>query len=986
MKEKELLNYINFFREKANNGKLIIFVGAGVSRNVEGMPSWKQLIQEMAKSIGYTKCENCSKKTSRCKYRCKFKDDFSPDEFLKIPQHVFNHDKKLYNKILRANIKPVNVNAPLSKAILDLHPAHIITTNYDKLIESCESELRDNYELIIYDKDLLKTQKNQYIIKMHGDISDIKTIVLKEADYLEYSQKHILIEMFVKSLLTDHTILFLGYSLNDYNIKLIISWINYIRAQNKAFDSNTKFGYIALDNKKISDKDVAYFENNNIGVVNLHDMPLVNDIPSELSNEIGKRLYSFLRVTNDASLDRIIGQSLPYDNAISFMSKYNYVDITNMCKLLYLGAHNVEGHDLVMYSDTNYDFLKIYLSNPTNNSKKLKQLMVDAGIQYIQLVSTSIHRHESFSLTDFHKVIKSLYFEKYLSNQYDKLSEDIEKNSNNLFFENSFYRVLIYNYSKETFDDYSQIKFEALSTQDKIRYLFNSSILKSRKTYSYNGKNIEKYIKGIENIQEKGMYNLYLDILDGNCRKLLSIERSVKKLKEHYYSGNYSFVGGGSLGEFYKIQRIAIEQYMFYFNNTLFFNGFSDLKSVLKVYIEAIICTNGLFIEEMSDILGGRTKKVRYEINSLDLDVLTKFISIKDLYTLIQDYKLEYFQADDKTIDFAIKSFENIILSILNKKLFSRFLSAPNILMNSALILIHLRLNEQQKQRVSHSINLLFNDVDFINFFFSVEFPETSTSLKILDQLLSLIPQKNDFEFIKNIIQSSEFKHYYINSNTYKLKNVIKNCVDKEKLTFIQSDISNFILSFEDKDRINVTRLLKALLVDENIMNIHKEFISNHFNQLSSDDIFDFAFDNWVNISKENTRKMIDDAIQMYNHRKTTKIRTSPDYLKAQLDIICILYITDKIKDISSLNEMANENVYLQFLLDSENFDYSQVDFSDYMWENIMRQSHFVDKFIKHKSDLIQSIQRKIEMDAATEFEKKVLYGILLSNGELLKN
>ena len=43
---------------------------------------------------------------------------------------------------------------------------------------------------------------------MHGDITDLDTIVHKEADYLEYSQKHVLIELFVKSLLTDHTIVF----------------------------------------------------------------------------------------------------------------------------------------------------------------------------------------------------------------------------------------------------------------------------------------------------------------------------------------------------------------------------------------------------------------------------------------------------------------------------------------------------------------------------------------------------------------------------------------------------------------------------------------------------------------------------------------------------------------------------------------------------------------------------------------------------------
>lgn len=276
MEKIELLKHIRNFREKTNTDKLILFVGAGVSCNVANMPSWNKLIQEMANSIKYSKCTSCKKKDKECKKTCKFIDSFSTDEYLKIPQYVYNKNKKLYNQILLNNIQHDHtIDAPLSNAIIDLAPAHIITTNYDKLIENCSNIQKDNYEVIVYDKDLLNAQKNRYIIKMHGDIDEPETIVLKEADYLEYTQKHVLIEMFIKSLLTDHTILFLGYSLNDYNVKLIISWINYIRTQNKAFDKSTKFAYIVLDEKKVHKNQIKYFESNNIGVINLYKMPLI---------------------------------------------------------------------------------------------------------------------------------------------------------------------------------------------------------------------------------------------------------------------------------------------------------------------------------------------------------------------------------------------------------------------------------------------------------------------------------------------------------------------------------------------------------------------------------------------------------------------------------------------------------------------------------------------------------------------------------------
>ncbi len=113
-------------------------------------------------------------------------------------------------------------------------------------VPGSKNVFREQYQVIVSDKDLLNADKSKYIIKMHGDLST-HNIVLKEQDYLDYSQNHVLMELFIKSLLTDHIVLFLGYSLNDYNIKLIISWLNYMRSQNGALEENRKVGYIVLD-------------------------------------------------------------------------------------------------------------------------------------------------------------------------------------------------------------------------------------------------------------------------------------------------------------------------------------------------------------------------------------------------------------------------------------------------------------------------------------------------------------------------------------------------------------------------------------------------------------------------------------------------------------------------------------------------------------------------------------------------------------------
>ena len=162
-----LLEAIGIIREKSESGKLIIFVGSGVSRNVKGLPSWEDLVKAMAKAVGYSKCNVCKKKADKCDESCRLKDSFSNDEYLKIPQYLYNQNKKEYNRILAEHITSNKVDAPLSSIIFDLNPVHIITTNYDTLLESSSNELRSQYKVVIEDKDLLVSDANKYIIKMH---------------------------------------------------------------------------------------------------------------------------------------------------------------------------------------------------------------------------------------------------------------------------------------------------------------------------------------------------------------------------------------------------------------------------------------------------------------------------------------------------------------------------------------------------------------------------------------------------------------------------------------------------------------------------------------------------------------------------------------------------------------------------------------------------------------------------------------------------
>lgn len=277
------------------NEKLVIFVGAGVSKN-SNVPTWGHIVREYAKKLNYTQCLTCHFKAENCEQTCHHKYYFSTDEYIKIPQYFYSQDTSLnhedYYSILKtAFYKDFQPNA-LNDLIVSLNPEHIITTNYDHLLDHY------HYEVITNDADLLKAKSNHYLIKMHGDIDDLEHIILKEDDYLRYSQTHALIELYIKSLLIDHTFLFVGYSLNDYNLKMFLSWIDYL-GHEKNVQDNMHPNYL-ITNDILPDQDylISYYKQKNIQVINLNNLDKsllleAKDIP--LEDEIGRKTYICLQ-------------------------------------------------------------------------------------------------------------------------------------------------------------------------------------------------------------------------------------------------------------------------------------------------------------------------------------------------------------------------------------------------------------------------------------------------------------------------------------------------------------------------------------------------------------------------------------------------------------------------------------------------------------------------------------------------------------------
>jgi hypothetical protein len=110
----------------------------------------------------------------------------------------------------------------IHKAILDLKPCHIITTNYDDLFEQEIQNEYKQYSVVRRDGDIPKMSYPNALIKMHGDF-DRHNIVLTESDYYNYARNFPLIRSFVLSLFASKLVVFIGFSFSDLNLKMILN-------------------------------------------------------------------------------------------------------------------------------------------------------------------------------------------------------------------------------------------------------------------------------------------------------------------------------------------------------------------------------------------------------------------------------------------------------------------------------------------------------------------------------------------------------------------------------------------------------------------------------------------------------------------------------------------------------------------------------------------------------------------------------------------
>ena len=120
------------------------------------------------------------------------------------------------------------------KNIVELDFPIIYTTNYDNWLEKAFNYYHKEYVKIVGVKDFTEiNNKATQIIKFHGDFSDDKSIVLTESSYFDRLDFSSPLDIKLQSDMLGMTIIYIGYSLEDVNMRFLLYKLSKIWEKHK---------------------------------------------------------------------------------------------------------------------------------------------------------------------------------------------------------------------------------------------------------------------------------------------------------------------------------------------------------------------------------------------------------------------------------------------------------------------------------------------------------------------------------------------------------------------------------------------------------------------------------------------------------------------------------------------------------------------------------------------------------------------------------
>lgn len=367
-------------REAKDRNRLVLFVGAGASAD-SGMPLWSDAVKRIAERISMTEID-------------------ATNDALKIPQYYYNsRGKKEYTQLMRDIFlfnKPLKTTE-LHKKLIECQAETIITTNYDHLLEQAAEENAEVRYIISKDSDIPYKNSPREIVKMHGDFEN-DNFVLKEDDYLNYSKNFRLIETYVKSIIGSRVVLFVGYSLNDPDVKQIFAWVKDV------LKDDFQRAYLVLADGERNEIQKDYYRNLGVNIIYVSELLEDKENASRM-----ERLVEFfdyiLKDEKKNELDSIYDEIKPLQDLNYVYGKY----INNV-----LDNHHIQHNGTVIdlsnfmrpQEDGDEQFKELLWTHLYNNKKMDDQKLLEVDLEKLNTIKAVLVKAFLIKLIDV--ITKSL--------------------------------------------------------------------------------------------------------------------------------------------------------------------------------------------------------------------------------------------------------------------------------------------------------------------------------------------------------------------------------------------------------------------------------------------------------------------------------------------------------------------------------------------------------------------------------------------------
>jgi HEAT repeat protein len=210
--------------EEIKRKNCVLFVGAGLARGA-GLPDWESLLLKLIELGEEDHAIIFSNKPALIdlikgkdkKYLTaadSIVDNLSPTVLALALTKIFRNENVIPNDTY--------------KLLSTIPFASIITTNYDKLLESTYSSLMPDHPIIVNNnnRSALKSTLHRgafYLLKAHGDIDEPETIILGTKSYRKLLHDNKPYTEHLETVFRTKTVLFVGFSMNDPDLELLLN-------------------------------------------------------------------------------------------------------------------------------------------------------------------------------------------------------------------------------------------------------------------------------------------------------------------------------------------------------------------------------------------------------------------------------------------------------------------------------------------------------------------------------------------------------------------------------------------------------------------------------------------------------------------------------------------------------------------------------------------------------------------------------------------